>query len=86
MHAVIDTSVLVYDTVEDSEKHSDAEELLESLDGWLIPSLVLYEYVWFFKRQGIEGVRLRGLLRGTSRIPCAEFSRTTEPILKRLSR
>ena len=64
MYAVIDTSVLVYDTVEDSEKHSDAEELLESLDGWLIPSLVLYEYVWFFKRQGIESSEVKGLVEG----------------------
>ena len=64
MHAVIDTNVLIYDTVEDSEKHDDVEELLESLGAWLIPTLVLYEYVWFFKRQGLEVNDVKELVEG----------------------
>ena len=64
MRAVIDTNILIYDTVEDSEKHVHAENLLESLDRLLIPPLVLYEYIWFFKRQGLEGNEIKELVEG----------------------
>lgn len=64
MYAVIDTNILIYDTVEDSEKHNDVEKLLDSLDGWLIPTLVLYEYVWFFKGQGIKSNDIKELIEG----------------------
>jgi len=32
MRAVIDTNVLIYDLVEDSEFHKEAEKLLDSLE------------------------------------------------------
>jgi predicted nucleic acid-binding protein len=53
---------LIFDTVEDSEKHVQAENLLDSLDRLLIPPLVLYEYIWFFKRQGLEGNEVKELV------------------------
>lgn len=47
--AVIDTNVLVYDTFSDSLYHKEAAALLDSLDTWVIPLIVIYEYVWFLK-------------------------------------
>jgi len=47
--AVIDTNVLVYDTFEDSLYHEAAARLLDDLDRWLIPLIVVYEYVCFLK-------------------------------------
>ena len=49
MSAVIDTNVLVYDTFEDSVFHKEAKVLLDELDEWLIPSIVVYEYVWLLR-------------------------------------
>lgn len=62
MHAVIDTNILIYDSVEDSVHHDEARELLDTLDRWLVPTITLYEYVWFFKRQEIEAGKARELL------------------------
>jgi len=45
MKALIDTNVLVYDTFEDSIYHAEAKKLLDSLDRWIIPSIVIHEYV-----------------------------------------
>lgn len=77
MHGVIDTNVLIYDTFEDSEFHSEAEKVLESLDTWYIPTIVLQEFAWFFKNNGfsvdetwevlkgyIDDPRFRGLKNG----------------------
>jgi len=47
MKAVIDTNILIYDLVEDSEFHKEAGELLDSLEEWLIPSLVIHEFTGF---------------------------------------
>jgi len=49
MRAAIDTNVLIYDLVEDSEFHKEAEELLDSLEEWLITSIVVHELVWFLR-------------------------------------
>ncbi len=49
MKAVIDTNVLVYDTFEDSIYHEEAKKLLDSLDKWILPLLVVHEYVWVMK-------------------------------------
>jgi len=43
--AVIDTNVLVYHTFEDSLYHEAATSLLDRLDRWLVPLVVVYEYV-----------------------------------------
>jgi len=51
---VIDTNVLIYDTYEDSIRHADASRLLDELEGWVIPLIVIYEYVWFLKGMGVD--------------------------------
>ena len=53
MHGVIDTNVLIYDTFSDNPLHGEARNLLDSLDAWYIPPLVLQEYLWFFRKEGI---------------------------------
>ena len=57
--AVIDTNVLIFDTFEDSEHHAEASSLLDSIREWIIPSLVVHEYVWALRRLGLsfESVR-----------------------------
>ncbi|MEM1568073.1 MAG: PIN domain-containing protein [Thermofilaceae archaeon] len=52
--AVIDTNVLVYDTFSDSVYHEQAAQLLDSLDSWVIPLIVIYELVWFLKGFSLE--------------------------------
>jgi uncharacterized protein len=47
--AVLDTNVLIFDTFEDSEFHSEAARGLDSVDGWCIPSMAFHEFLWFFK-------------------------------------
>ena len=54
MKALIDTNVLIYDTFEDSIFHRDARKLLDSLNIWYLPLIVLYEYVWFMKGLGVS--------------------------------
>ena len=57
--AVVDTNVLVYDTFEDSLYHEAAARLLDSLDRWLIPLIVIYEYVWVLKGLNVEPAHVR---------------------------
>ncbi len=54
MKALIDTNVLVYDTFEDSIYHAEAKKLLDSLDEWIIPSIVVHEYVWVMRALKLE--------------------------------
>jgi hypothetical protein len=56
MRAVIDTNILIYDLVEDSEFHKEAEKLLDSLEEWLIPSIVIHEFIWFLRANEIDNV------------------------------
>jgi len=42
--AVIDTNVLVYDTIEDSNFHEEVRDKLYKLEKWIIPSVVLEEF------------------------------------------
>lgn len=60
--AVIDTNVLVYDTFEDSLHHEVAARLLDDLDRWLIPLIVLYEYVWLLKGMNLSVTDVRDKL------------------------
>jgi predicted nucleic acid-binding protein len=41
----VDTNVLVFDTYEDSELH-EARSKLEAAEGWVLPGIVVHEYVW----------------------------------------
>jgi len=54
LRAVIDTNVLIYDTYEDSIHHRDASQLLDQLEEWVIPLIVIYEYIWFLKGMGVS--------------------------------
>jgi hypothetical protein len=49
MRAVVDTNVLIYDTFEDSVYHSEAKNLLDTLEQWILPVIVIHEYVWALK-------------------------------------
>jgi uncharacterized protein len=42
----VDTNVLVFDTYEDSELHEEARRKLEEADRWVLPGIVVHEYVW----------------------------------------
>jgi len=44
VEAVIDTNVLVYDTMEDSSFHEDVRDKLYRLEKWIVPSVVLEEF------------------------------------------
>jgi hypothetical protein len=44
VEAVIDTNVLVYDTMEDSSFHEDVRDKLYRLEKWVVPSVVLEEF------------------------------------------
>lgn len=54
MSAVIDTNVFVEAVLVDSDFHDKAERLLEKVDEWVIPKIVLYELVWVFRRIGLD--------------------------------
>lgn len=54
MSAVVDTNVLIFDTFEDSEYHTEAKKLLDSLERWILPSIVFHEYVWFMKAEKLD--------------------------------
>jgi len=41
-----DTNVLIYDTVEDSEYHAIALEIIDKATQIHIPSIVIHEYIW----------------------------------------
>ncbi len=46
MKLLLDTNVLIYDTVEDSEYHSIASEIIDKAVQIFIPSTVIHEYLW----------------------------------------
>jgi len=62
--AVIDTNVLVYDAFVDQPMHQDAKDLLDSLDEWVIPSIVLIELTWFARGAGLTLRDARSLILG----------------------
>ena len=51
---MIDTNVLIFDTFEDSEFHTQSSGGLNSLEKWYLPDIVFHELAWFFKSRGIE--------------------------------
>lgn len=46
MKLLLDTNVLIYDTVEDSEYHAIASEIIDKATQIYIPSIVIHEYIW----------------------------------------
>lgn len=61
--AVVDTNVLVYDTFEDSVFHRHAARLLDELSEWVIPEVVVYEYVCLLRELGVSAEDLEDKLR-----------------------
>ena len=52
--AVIDTNVLIYDTLEDSAFHEKAKQLLDTIQKQIIPSVVLEEFIIFLVKMEVE--------------------------------
>ena len=46
MEAVIDTNVLIYEFIEDSEYHNEAKEVLNKIDIIIIPEMVINEFIY----------------------------------------
>ena len=46
--------MLVFDTFEDSEYHSEASSRLDSINKWCITAIVFHEFLWFFKGRGLQ--------------------------------
>ena len=46
MKVLLDTNVLVYDTVEDSDYHGEAARIVDEAKEIYIPSIVVHEYIW----------------------------------------
>jgi len=51
---VVDTNVLVYDTIEDSEHHETASAIIDNLDICIIPSVVLEEFIFTLAKLGLD--------------------------------
>jgi predicted nucleic acid-binding protein len=51
---LVDTNVLVYDAIEDSELREKAERILDKLERLLVPSVVMEEYVSVMSKLGIR--------------------------------
>ncbi|MHA1522516.1 MAG: PIN domain-containing protein [Promethearchaeota archaeon] len=64
MHAIIDTNILIYDTIEDSIHHQESQELLNNLSSWQIPIIVMYEYIWFFRELKFTAIQVNELIKG----------------------
>ena len=64
MDAVIDTNVFLYAAVEEMPRHRGALELLNSplLERWVVPTVVVYEVVWNFRKLGFSSEEARELV------------------------
>ncbi len=54
MECVVDTNVLIHDTIEDSEFHEAAASDLGRLSRWLVPTVVIEEYVSVLWKLGLK--------------------------------
>lgn len=54
--AVIDTNIFTNAIIKEYTKHNEARKLLDNLETWYIPTIVIYEMVWLFKKLGLERV------------------------------
>ncbi len=53
MEAVIDTNVLIYEFIEDSEYHNEVREVLSELDNLIIPGIVINEFIYVSSKIGV---------------------------------
>jgi len=79
VEALIDTNVLVYDTIEDSVFHEEAKKTLDKLDRWLIPSVVIEEFVLVLNqlnlKREIKGKKIDEILK-SKRIEIVSIERS----------
>ncbi|AHC52062.1 twitching motility protein PilT [Sulfolobus acidocaldarius SUSAZ] len=54
MKILVDTNVIIYDLVENSQFHKEAEKILDSAETWVIPTIVIHELVWFLRDNNLE--------------------------------
>ena len=54
MEVIVDTNILVYETVEDSIYHKDVMEKLEKIDVLYLPTNILIEFILVMKKLGLE--------------------------------
>jgi len=54
MKLLPDTNVLVYDTVEDSERHMDASKILDDAEELFLAPIVLHEFVWVLLKFSVD--------------------------------
>ena len=59
MNVLIDTNVLVYDTIENSQHHDSASELIDELEDPIINSPSIVELGFVLPRYGIDNERVR---------------------------
>ena len=60
--AVIDTNALIFYIVEDAREHAKAVKVLDGLDRWFLPHIVIYELTWFFKSINLSRERALDIL------------------------
>ena len=75
--AVVDTNVLVYDAFTDQPLHGRARSLLDSLESWVIPTIVLVELAWFARGAGLPDREARRLVLGYALSDRAEVVEVT---------
>ncbi|MHB1493702.1 MAG: PIN domain-containing protein [Thermoplasmataceae archaeon] len=59
MEALVDTNVLVYDTIENSPFHTKASRLIDELSDPIISSITLVEMGFVLSRYGLETDKVR---------------------------
>lgn len=69
MEGVVDTNILVASLVESDINHENAKSILNKLERWYLPTIVVHEFVWFLKSQKLNiGLVLPFLLHEKSLI------------------
>jgi len=54
MEAIIDTNILIYETIEDSMYHKEVVEKLKDLESLYIPTNILIEFILVMKKLKLE--------------------------------
>ncbi|MBO3839447.1 MAG: PIN domain-containing protein [Thermoproteota archaeon] len=51
MKLLIDTNILIFDSIEDAEKHEEAAKIIDDAETLYIPSIVVHEFIWIMLRK-----------------------------------
>ncbi len=54
MRLLLDTNILVYDNIEDSEHHYDVVKIIDTADEIFIPTIVIHEYIWVMLKLSVD--------------------------------